>query len=198
MNMPSLGDQGKVVAVIGGVALGSAALAYFWSRGQDAGRKLHRKQHRKQQQKEQEALDVQMQPLDSHQHRLHTRYRRVCSHGGPGGSDPAYTHQQNDQQPPGAAIQYDWTQTPDEVVVILQAPPTVKSHDVHCRITAHKLHLNIKDQIVLDGPLFEAVRPDDCNWEFDGYGQGRRLTVTLVKAHNQHEQQLWTSVLKVG
>ncbi|XWS50364.1 hypothetical protein CRYUN_Cryun12cG0081700 [Craigia yunnanensis] len=59
---------------------------------------------------------------------------------------------------------YSWTQTLQEVTVNVPVPSGTRSRFVVCEIKKNHLKVGLKDQPpVIDGELFQAVKPD-CYW----------------------------------
>ncbi|KAI7838291.1 hypothetical protein COHA_007861 [Chlorella ohadii] len=85
---------------------------------------------------------------------------------------------------------YSWTQSLPEVVVSVPVPPGSKGRACDVVIGRDKLRVGLRGQPpVLDGPLFAAVKPDDCLWNLV---DGRQLEVTLAKAD---AMQWWRCVV---
>lgn len=86
---------------------------------------------------------------------------------------------------------YSWTQTLGEVVLSVPVPAGTKGRACDVVIGRDKLRVGLKGQpLVLDGPLFASVKPDDCLWNLV---DGRQLEVTLAK---RDEMQWWRCVVK--
>ncbi|KAL4385064.1 hypothetical protein GQ457_15G002690 [Hibiscus cannabinus] len=86
---------------------------------------------------------------------------------------------------------YSWTQTLQEVTVNVPVPSGTRSKFVVCEIKKNRLKVGLKGQPpVIDGELFQAVKPDDCYWSIE---DNRSLSILLTK-HNQMEW--WKSLVK--
>ncbi|KAE8725362.1 Nuclear migration protein nudC [Hibiscus syriacus] len=86
---------------------------------------------------------------------------------------------------------YSWTQTLQEVAVNVPVPSGTKSRFVACEIKKNHLKVGLKGQPpIIDGELFQAVKPDDCYWSIE---DGCALSILLTK-HNQMEW--WKSLVK--
>ncbi|KAE8722466.1 Nuclear migration protein nudC [Hibiscus syriacus] len=86
---------------------------------------------------------------------------------------------------------YSWTQTLQEVTVNVPVPSGTKSRFVVCEIKKNRLKVGLKGQPpIIDGELFQAVKPDDCYWSIE---DGCALSILLTK-HNQMEW--WKSLVK--
>ncbi|KAK8599903.1 hypothetical protein V6N13_060290 [Hibiscus sabdariffa] len=86
---------------------------------------------------------------------------------------------------------YSWTQTLQEVTVNVPVPTGTKSRFVVCEIKKNHLKVGLKGQPpIIDGELFQAVKPDDCYWSIE---DSCALSILLTK-HNQMEW--WKSLVK--
>ncbi|XVF10057.1 hypothetical protein REPUB_Repub07fG0150700 [Reevesia pubescens] len=86
---------------------------------------------------------------------------------------------------------YSWTQTLQEVTVNVPVPSGTRSRFVVCEIKKNHLKVGLKGQTpVIDGELFQAVKPDDCYWSIE---DNSSLSILLTK-HNQMEW--WKSLVK--
>ncbi|KAE8717475.1 Nuclear migration protein nudC [Hibiscus syriacus] len=86
---------------------------------------------------------------------------------------------------------YSWTQSLQEVTVNVPVPSGTKSRFVVCEIKKNHLKVGLKGQPpIIDGELFQAVKPDDCYWSIE---DGCALSILLTK-HNQMEW--WKSLVK--
>jgi hypothetical protein len=93
-------------------------------------------------------------------------------------------------------VAYSWTQTLAEVTVAVPLPAGTRGKDCDVSIARDALRVGLRGAgaPVLDGPLFGAVRPDDCAWSIaDAPGGGRLLEATLAKAD---AMQWWRCVVK--
>ena len=86
---------------------------------------------------------------------------------------------------------YSWTQSLQEVTVNVPVPNGTKSRFVVCEIKKNHLKVGLKGQPpIIDGELFQTVRPDDCYWSIE---DSCALSILLTK-HNQMEW--WKSLVK--
>lgn len=86
---------------------------------------------------------------------------------------------------------YSWTQTLQEVTVNVSVPKGTKSRFVNCEIKKNHLKVGLKGQpLIIDGELYNAVKPDDCFWSIE---DEKFISVLLTK-HNQMEW--WKCVVK--
>ncbi|KAG4172075.1 hypothetical protein ERO13_A12G250300v2 [Gossypium hirsutum] len=86
---------------------------------------------------------------------------------------------------------YAWTQSLHEVTVNVPVPSGTRSKLVACEIKKNHLKVGLKGQPpIIDGELFQAVKPDDCYWSIE---DNRSISILLTK-HNQMEW--WKSLVK--
>ncbi|PPD92202.1 hypothetical protein GOBAR_DD10877 [Gossypium barbadense] len=86
---------------------------------------------------------------------------------------------------------YSWTQSLHEVTVNVPVPSGTRSKLVACEIKKNHLKVGLKGQPpIIDGELFQAVKPDDCYWSIE---DNRSISILLTK-HNQMEW--WKSLVK--
>ncbi|KAM0936758.1 putative CS domain, HSP20-like chaperone, NudC family [Dioscorea sansibarensis] len=86
---------------------------------------------------------------------------------------------------------YSWTQTLQEVSVSVPITPGTKSRFITCEIKKNHLKAGLKGKpLIIDGELYQAVKPDDCFWSIE---DGKSLSILLTK-HNQMEW--WKSLIK--
>ncbi|KAB1205030.1 Protein BOBBER 1 [Morella rubra] len=86
---------------------------------------------------------------------------------------------------------YAWTQTLQEVTVNVPVPTGTKARFVVCEIKKNHLKVGLKGQPpIIEGELYQAVKPDDCYWSIEDQSA---ISILLTK-HNQMEW--WKSVVK--
>ncbi|CAN6705891.1 unnamed protein product [Malus baccata var. baccata] len=86
---------------------------------------------------------------------------------------------------------YSWTQSLQEVNVVIPVPTGTKSRFVVCEIKKNHLKFGLKGQPpIIDGELFQAIKPDDCYWSIEDQSA---VSILLTK-HNQMEW--WKSLVK--
>ncbi|KAG6605783.1 Protein BOBBER 1, partial [Cucurbita argyrosperma subsp. sororia] len=87
---------------------------------------------------------------------------------------------------------YCWTQTLQEVNINVPVPKGTKSRFVVCEIKKNHLKVGLKGQPpVIDGELYQIVKPDDCYWSIEDQSV---ISILLTK-HNQME---WWKYLVKG
>ncbi|GMH08899.1 hypothetical protein Nepgr_010739 [Nepenthes gracilis] len=86
---------------------------------------------------------------------------------------------------------YSWTQSLQEVNVNVPVPPGTKSRFIVCDMKKNHLKVGIKGQPpIIDGELYESIKPDDCFWSLEDQ---KSISILLTK-HNQMEW--WKSLVK--
>jgi len=86
---------------------------------------------------------------------------------------------------------YTWTQTIDEVHVLINIPPGTRAKDILLDVNEKKLHVSIKStkEVILQGSLYATVKTKDLIWTLED----NKIDLILVKAI-QH--QSWSSVIE--
>ncbi|CAN6709362.1 unnamed protein product [Malus baccata var. baccata] len=86
---------------------------------------------------------------------------------------------------------YSWTQSLQEINVVVHVPPGTKSSFVVCEIKKNHLKVGLKGQPpIIDGELLQSIKPDDCYWSIEDQ---RAVSILLTK-HNQMEW--WKCLVK--
>ena len=97
--------------------------------------------------------------------------------------------------PGGSGEKYAWTQTDDEVEIVVNAPAGTKARDVVVTFKPRSLTVGLKgapsesgapDLVSIDN-TFRATRPDESTWTMDG----DKVVVTLAKM----DEQVWHELL---
>ncbi|KAJ4872852.1 Protein BOBBER 2 [Raphanus sativus] len=84
---------------------------------------------------------------------------------------------------------YSWTQTRKEVTINIPVHSGTNSRSVTCKIDRYRLKVCLNgNHTIIDGALFDAVKPDDCFWYLDK----KVITVLLTK----HEYGWWKYCVK--
>ena len=101
------------------------------------------------------------------------------------------------QAAPGGV--YTYSQSGEEVTIEVKVPTETKAGHVKCVIKPDSILLTVATlgegkQEVLQGDLFQKVRPDECSWTLAQTGQERVLQVTLSKV----QPLRWLGVLRTG
>ncbi|XP_015878468.2 protein BOBBER 1 [Ziziphus jujuba] len=86
---------------------------------------------------------------------------------------------------------YSWTQTLQEVTVIIPVPPGTKARFIVCEIKKKHLKVGLKGQPpIIEGELFRPIKPDDSYWSLEDQSA---VSILLTK-HDQLEW--WKSLVK--
>ncbi|KAK7377361.1 hypothetical protein VNO80_02784 [Phaseolus coccineus] len=86
---------------------------------------------------------------------------------------------------------YSWAQTLEEVNVSVPVPTGTKSRFAICDIKKNHLKVGLKGQPpIIDGELYESIKPDDCYWSIEDQNT---ISILLTK-HNQMDW--WKCVVK--
>eukprot|EP00246_Nothoceros_aenigmaticus_P003560 TRINITY_DN14737_c0_g1_i1.p1 TRINITY_DN14737_c0_g1~~TRINITY_DN14737_c0_g1_i1.p1 ORF type:complete len:332 (+),score=77.66 TRINITY_DN14737_c0_g1_i1:175-1170(+) len=86
---------------------------------------------------------------------------------------------------------YSWTQSLSEVTVHVPVPEGTKSRGVTCEIKKTHLKVGLKGQPpIVEGELFNPVKPDDCFWSLE---DGKIVSVLLTK---KNQMEWWKSIIK--
>lgn len=77
---------------------------------------------------------------------------------------------------------YEWTQTDEELEVVVPLPKGVTSKDVDVKYLPKSLEVKCKMEPLVVLPLFARVDPDGCTWTLDRDGDEMKLVITMEKA----------------
>ncbi|CAM9436928.1 unnamed protein product [Ectocarpus sp. 12 AP-2014] len=104
--------------------------------------------------------------------------------------------EEEDNSPPpvgngGSTDKYDWTQTLQELSVVVPVPEGSKSRDVVCDITKSRLRVGLKGQpLLVDGEMYNKVKVDDSFWTLE---DGKEVSIALQK---ENQMEWWKCVVK--
>eukprot|EP00544_Gedaniella_sp_CCMP2646_P011943 CAMPEP_0202489542 /NCGR_PEP_ID=MMETSP1361-20130828/7237_1 /ASSEMBLY_ACC=CAM_ASM_000849 /TAXON_ID=210615 /ORGANISM="Staurosira complex sp., Strain CCMP2646" /LENGTH=336 /DNA_ID=CAMNT_0049119297 /DNA_START=22 /DNA_END=1032 /DNA_ORIENTATION=- len=76
---------------------------------------------------------------------------------------------------------YEWTQTDEELEVVVPLPKGVTSKDVDVKYLPKSLEVKCKKEPMVVLPLFARVDPDGCTWTLDRDGGETKLVITMEK-----------------
>lgn len=87
----------------------------------------------------------------------------------------------------------------DDATATVRVPDGTKARDVKCIFKDERLKLEVATlpagaTCVIDGDLFQKVRPDGCNFTLEDTKKGRILTLTLEKA----TKMTWLMLIRSG
>ncbi|OAY48462.1 protein BOBBER 1 [Manihot esculenta] len=87
---------------------------------------------------------------------------------------------------------YSWTQTLQEVNVLVPVPSGTKSRFVVCDIKKKHLKVGLKGQPpIIEGELYKPIKVDDCYWSIEDQNT---ISILLTK----HDQMEWWKCLVKG
>ncbi|CAN1751125.1 Protein BOBBER 1 [Linum perenne] len=91
---------------------------------------------------------------------------------------------------------YSWTQTLQEVTVLVPVPSGTKSKFVVCDIKKNHLKVGLKGQPpIIEGELHKPIKVDDCYWSIGMFTfQDQNTISVLLTKHDQMEW--WKSLVK--
>ncbi|KAH9513938.1 NudC domain-containing protein 2 [Bulinus truncatus] len=84
-----------------------------------------------------------------------------------------------------------WWQTTDEVFIEIHSQNVLNAKDIKCSIKPRRLSVQIKNNILLEGNLYEPVHADDAVWTLE---DKCLIRICLSKAHNT-AAHCWPSLL---
>jgi hypothetical protein len=76
---------------------------------------------------------------------------------------------------------FSWTQTEEELEVVVPLPGDVQSKDVHVKYSPQTIQVKYRKEPLLSLSLFERIDPDGCTWTLDRDGEEKRLVITMEK-----------------
>jgi len=87
---------------------------------------------------------------------------------------------------------YSWTQTEEELEVVVPVAGDAASKEVSVKFRPQQLDVSFRKEILVSLPLFERVDVDSCTWTLEkGDSEtSKRLVVTMEKA----EQAFWPRI----
>ncbi|KAJ7943933.1 protein BOBBER 1-like [Quillaja saponaria] len=87
---------------------------------------------------------------------------------------------------------HSWGQNLHEVNVTVPVPTGTKSRFVVCEIKKNSLKVGLKgENPIIDGELFEGVKPDDCFWSLE---DNKAISILMTKG----KDDWWKSLFKGG
>ncbi|KAL6225463.1 hypothetical protein ACLB2K_004313 [Fragaria x ananassa] len=87
---------------------------------------------------------------------------------------------------------YSWTQSLQEVNIVIPVPAGTKSRDVVYEAKAKHLRFGLKGQTtpIIDGDLFQSIKPDECLWSIEDQSA---VSILLTK---QNQTDWWKALVK--
>jgi len=81
----------------------------------------------------------------------------------------------------GETEDYKWTQTIDEVHVLIDVPQSVKGKNIKVDIKMEYLKVEILGNLIFEGKLYEKITVDESVWTLETYNNKKILDINLVK-----------------
>ena len=78
----------------------------------------------------------------------------------------------------------------------IKVDPDATSKNVSIDVKANTFTFKYAGQLIKQGTFFQEVLPDDCNWQFDGKGDERKVWLTLTKKFVTKGNQHWKYVFE--
>eukprot|EP00904_Undaria_pinnatifida_P000969 jgi/Undpi1/10873/HiC_scaffold_3.g01399.m1 len=116
--------------------------------------------------------------------------------GATGGEGEGKDNDDDDDAPPpigngGKTEKYEWTQTLQELSVVVPITEGLKSRDVVCDITKSRLRVGVRGQpLLVDGEMYNRVKVDDSFWTLE---DGKEINIALQK---ENQMEWWKCVVK--
>ncbi|XP_062005740.1 protein BOBBER 1-like [Rosa rugosa] len=86
---------------------------------------------------------------------------------------------------------YSWTQSLQEVNVLIPVPAGTNKRDVLYEVKTNHLKFGLKGQPpIIDGYLFQSIKPDDCLWSIEDQ------TAVSIPLTKKNQQDWWKSLVK--
>lgn len=76
----------------------------------------------------------------------------------------------------------DWSETPEEVIILLAVPASAQKHEVDYKLRPTQLTVSVQGVELIQAKLSHPVQPEDSSWQFDLYQGMRVIVITLQKA----------------
>lgn len=76
---------------------------------------------------------------------------------------------------------YSWTQTDEEVEVVVQLVEGATFKDVQVKYHPQSIEVKCRKEPLLSLRLFERIDPDGCTWTLDRDGGETKLVITMEK-----------------
>jgi hypothetical protein len=89
---------------------------------------------------------------------------------------------------------YEWSQTPIDVVFKIQVPNHAKAKDMNCTLKQKKMQIEYDGATLVNGDLFADVVMDESHWQIDAEDDGKKFLVWTMRKGNDY--QPWASFIK--
>lgn len=77
---------------------------------------------------------------------------------------------------------YSWTQTDEDIEVVVPLPAGATPKDVSVKYLSKSLEVKCQKEPMVVLSLFARVDPDGCTWTYDRSGDQTNLVITMEKA----------------
>jgi hypothetical protein len=95
----------------------------------------------------------------------------------------------------GETNSYRWSQTEDEVEIIIPVAEDCRRQDIACQWKSKSVFLSVKGEPILDGAPFDAVDADESSWQFDRKDDAVTVVVSLKKKKRTSPTNHWRCVI---
>jgi hypothetical protein len=91
---------------------------------------------------------------------------------------------------PAEEVGFSWTQTEQELEVVVKLPETATSRDVKVAFKPQSMQVTCGKNALVAEQLFERVDVDACTWTLEGEGEDRKLIISMEK----QEDAFWPRI----
>jgi len=89
---------------------------------------------------------------------------------------------------------YSWTQTLEELTVVVPVPSNLKGSHINCDIQKNKIVVGVKGkEPILTGALQKPVNAEDAIWTLEPIPGGKNVVITLEKVN---QMEWWSAVVE--
>lgn len=60
----------------------------------------------------------------------------------------------------------DWSETPEEVIILLAVPASAQKHEVDYKLRPTQLTVSVQGVELIQAKLSHPVQPEDSSWQF--------------------------------
>ena len=60
----------------------------------------------------------------------------------------------------------DWSETPEEVIILLAVPASAQKHEVDYKLRPTQLTVSVQGVELIQAKLAHPVQPEDSSWQF--------------------------------
>ena len=95
--------------------------------------------------------------------------------------DPEKKNLQAPVENGGSGPGYRWTQTLDELHVLIEVPTNTRGKHIKVDMQLKTLKVTVNGDVVIEGELYEKITRDECVWTLETNSGTKTLDVNLVK-----------------